>query len=232
VEPEEPNPYTPPESVTAPASQAAVPPPPGANAVAFDTSRPFPRVCLKCAAPPPLTSRHERMSVGAASKASGALGGVFAATLMSTRRVAPDLFWPLLLIGLVVVIGVAAVMQKKAHVVELALPLCEGCNDRWTRGIGLRRWILLVLGVSMATMLLGVAADAMGLVVLGGILFVADIVVAFATGLAKRFIGAVGIDGTVVHLTGVAPEAATAPLPRKRKKKKRSALDAPAELDA
>lgn len=166
----------------------------------------IPRVCLKCAATRGIVRRRETFTVGTSGAAYGAAGGLAGAVVVSTVRHDPESFLP---VAALLVAGVGVIawsIQKRATKVTIAVPLCEDCDRRWSRGLSLRRLLVVVLAASGLAALTGLVAWP-PLVALGAAGFAGAIAVALVARLPNRFLGASRMTSTILHITGVAPEA-------------------------
>jgi len=166
----------------------------------------IPRVCLKCAATHGIVRRRETFTVGTSGAAYGAVGGLAGAVVVSLVRQDPESFLPVALL-LAVGLGVIAwSIQRRATKVTIAVPLCADCDRRWSRGVSLRKGLVAVLAGSSLVGLVGLAGVP-ALTGLGGVGFVSAIAIALVARLPNRFLGASRMTSTILHITGVAPEA-------------------------
>lgn len=170
-----------------------------------DVEKNIPSVCLKCASRETITRRDTRLAVGTGGRAMGALGGVGGAIIANVSRNDPSLFLPLVLgaLGVVAVIGLIA--HYRTTRVDLSLPLCSSCRDRWDDGERFRSWLLAGIAVSGGALVFGKWIESGAVMVLGGLVFGATIVAAIPLRLPKRFLTVPRADGTYLYLNGVDP---------------------------
>jgi hypothetical protein len=195
-----PNPYAPP---------ASAPPVPARRAMGagptwvVDADRKIPPVCLKCGTTEGISRRQERFTVSPAARGVGVTGGAAGAVVANATRHDSDLLLPLIaVIGAVLGI-VVWILNTTAKRVELALPLCAACSDRWKTGVVIRRWLLFALGVAAVCLIGGLASHSVPMGVAGGVALFVMIAVAIAAKLPARFVGVQRIEGRVATLTGV-----------------------------
>lgn len=175
-----------------------------------DAEKKLPAICLKCAARKKIIRRSERLTTATASQGLGAVGGVCGA--MVARTLKDDALLGALVLGGSIAASIAVGYALNAHApkVELALPLCRGCDERWSAGIHIRHGILGGLGLSMLAFAYGFFGHDTDGYIVGGGLIALPVIVALATGLRHRFVHAASIQGSQVVLRGVSVEAARA----------------------
>jgi hypothetical protein len=229
--PEPTNPYAAPRAAAAPAR------PTGdvRGLYAFDTARKQPPVCLKCAAEGDVVRRDERMGIArAAARGVGLFGGATGAVIANLARSEPELLLPALGGALGVTGLIAWVVHVRTPRVDLNLPLCPACNDRWDSGVRARTIVLALLAVCGlgAAVAYSVHELAGALVALAG--FVAVLFVAASLKLPSRFITARAQHGSVVYLAAVSPRLESVLEQRQaaRKARKAARAAAAAESDA
>ncbi|HEY1957423.1 MAG TPA: hypothetical protein VGH28_17510 [Polyangiaceae bacterium] len=175
-----------------------------------DAERGLPAICLKCGKRKHIVRRSERFIAASATQGlsfAGAAGGVMVARAMQDDALLGALVLGGSIAGAVVV---GLVVQSRAPKVQLAIPLCRECNERWRTGLRARYAILTALCAGGAAFAYGFFLhDAMGYVV-GGALFAAMIVAALAFRLRDRFVFASSIQGSRAVLKGVSDEARSA----------------------
>ena len=194
----------------------------GWSELVVDAERGLPAICLKCGARKHIVRRSERLIAATASQGYGAIGG--ACGVMVARAMRDDPMLGALVLGgsLVGAVVVGLVLQAHAPKVQLALPLCRECNERWRVGLRARYATLTALCAGGAALAYGFFAhDTMGYV-FGGALWAAMIVIALAFRLRDRFVYASNIRGSHAVLKGVSEEARAA-IEAKRLKRNRSA---------
>lgn len=197
------DPYAPPEHPATP------PPTPAAGAVPWKVSRTFPPVCLKCGGEA-ATTRHVRLGIGAKSTSLGALGGVFGAMIAQQLRHGGPLLLPIVFVAIAVVGAIAYAVHRRTVHVELDLPLCGRHDDEWTEGANLGRRLVAGLVIAAVSVVAGAMFDVAFLLGVGVVGFLGLIVAVFVLRPARRYVSATALVDDVVHLAGVAPEAALA----------------------
>jgi len=198
--------------------------------VVVDMRERIPKVCLKCGATKSIVRRVEVLTVASQNAATMGMGmGAVGATVAAIARNNRDAAIPVVLAAIAGVTVFAVVMHRGAEKVELELPLCETCNARWDTAKRLQPAFLG--GMLIAGLLCLVAWTTDGqrsLLYAGGILFALLIVVALALRPADRLIGASRVEGPMVTLTRIGPDAATkiaAKLEKRRAKSSESGDD-------
>lgn len=194
-----PSPYAPPRAES-----------PAVGVVSVAIKDPIPLVCLKCGATKDIAPRPETMTIVTRRTRLVALGlalvgGVVVATVQSLEvRIG-------VLVGVVVAarvmrMGVRPTLPK----VDLGLPLCPSCNERWTIGMRRRRIFRALTFVCLVLMLACMALAAP----LVGLLFISSSM-AFAIAnllvrIRSRVVVATALKDDVVTLSLVHPDAVAA----------------------
>lgn len=132
---------------------------------------------------------------------------------------------PVVLVVGIAVVAFALYSNNTARRVDVALPLCAACDERWSKAKAVRPFFLGAVIVSVVVLLAGVGTEGKKLVVGGGALFVAICVYAIVTRPAARFVTATSAEGSRVTLAQVSERAvelirAGGPLRKKKKKRK------------
>lgn len=212
----------------APPKHAATPPPAGPpGTVPWSVARPLPAVCLKCGADEALTTRHVRLGIGATSTSLGALGGVFGAMIAQQLRGSGALLLPIVVVGVAVMGGIAYFVHQRTVHVELDLPLCKRHDAEWDEGLSFGRRLLGALVLAGLAVGAGALFDVAFLLGVGIVGFLGTIVAAWVLRPGRRYVSATALADDVVHLAGVAPEAAEVLAKAARKKAKKPRPEAP-----
>ena len=201
-------PDDPQNAYAAPQALAPLPPPAGAGVVlVVDVDKKIPRCCLKCAATKNVVRRQQDFAISPAARGLGYGGGAVGAAIAAAARNAPSLLVPLL-VGAVFVIGIVAwIFHATATRVHVSLPLCRPCDERWRRGVGIRRVVVTAIAVIGAVAAFGLATHAKPLLVAALVAFVATLVAAVIAKLPPRLVGVQRIDGSFATLTNVSRAA-------------------------
>jgi hypothetical protein len=179
--------------------------------VDVDVTKPLPSVCLKCGGKKDVSPRPETLHILTARArvivVVLVLFAIAAFTLFESLELRVAVFVGVVVAGRVVRMGAGPVMPK----VDVGLPLCVSCDDRWTSGMKRRRvYRALILGL-VALLLVSVALSESPVV---GLLFfppILGLVVANALlRLRSRLVVATALSGDVVTLSGVSAEAVAA----------------------
>ena len=167
-------------------------------------------VCLKCAATKDVAPRQEKLQVVPPRVRYIAVGVMSA--LGASMAFVESVALRMAFIGAVFVgarllrVGLVRAYPK----VDIGLPLCPTCNDRWTTGMRRRkifRWLALACVVGM------LACLALGAPVVGMLFLFPGVAFTIATALVRirsRVITAIGRKDDVVTLALVHPDAVAA----------------------
>jgi hypothetical protein len=203
------------------------------TSIAVDLEERLPRVCFKCAATHEIVRRPEVLTVTSQSARNmGMVGGAIGAGAASIMRNSKELLVPLLGVLAVGLVIFSVYTNKTARRVEVAIPLCVACDQRWSKAKGARPFFLVAFIASALAVLLGMASENKALLIGGGVLFFAVCIYAVVTKPAAAFVGATWAEGSRVVLAMV-NERTVAMIRNgevpKRKKKKASRESAPNE---
>ena len=191
----------------------------------FNLDERLPRVCFKCAATNDILRRPEVLTVASqTARNMGMVGGAMGAVTASIMRNNKDLLLPLLGV-LGVGIGIFAVYTNNtAQRVEVAIPLCPACDERWTKAKAARPFFLGAFIATALAVLLGMASENKPLLIGGGLLFFAVCIYAVVTKPAAAYVGATWAEGSRVILTMMNERAVSmirnGEVPKRKKKKK------------
>lgn len=191
----------------------------------FNLDERLPRVCFKCAATNDILRRPEVLTVASqTARNMGMAGGAMGAVTASIMRNNKDLLLPLLGV-LGVGIGIFAVYTNNtAQRVEVAIPLCPACDERWTKAKAARPFFLGAFIATALAVLLGMASENKPLLIGGGLLFFAVCIYAVVTKPAAAYVGATWAEGSRVILTMMNERAVSmirnGEVPKRKKKKK------------
>ena len=191
----------------------------------FNLDERLPRVCFKCAATNDILRRPEVLTVASqTARNMGMVGGAMGAVTASIMRNNKDLLLPLLGV-LGVGIGIFAVYTNNtAQRVEVAIPLCPACDERWTKAKAARPFFLGAFVATALAVLLGMASENKPLLIGGGLLFFAVCIYAVVTKPAAAYVGATWAEGSRVILTMMNERAVSmirnGEVPKRKKKKK------------
>ena len=195
------------------------------TSIAVDLDQRLPRVCLKCAATDEIVRRPEVLNVVSQSARNmGMVGGVLGAVVASTMRNDKDLLIPLL-----VVLGVGLAIfsffaNKNARKVDIAIPLCPKCDERWSKAKAARPFFLAAFAGTTLGLVLGMVTESKPLLVGAGVLFVAAMIYAVVTKPAAAFVGATWAEGSKVVLSMVNERTVAmirnGEVPKRKKKQK------------
>lgn len=183
----------------------------GVGGVVVDMRERIPKVCLKCGATKSIVRRVEILTVASQNAATMGMGmGAVGATVAAIARNNRDAAIPVVLAAIAGVTVFAVVMHRGAEKVELELPLCETCNARWDQAKRMQPAVLASIGVAGLLCLVGATTDGQrNLLYAGAAVFALVVVVALALRPGHRLIGASRVEGPMVTLTQISPEAAT-----------------------
>jgi len=177
------------------------------STLVVDADKRLPAICLKCGAHKHIVRRNERLVAATAAQGLGAVGGVCGVMVARAMREDPVAGAFALAASLAGSLVVGYVVHRQAPKVDLALPLCRACNERWTNGVSARRIMLAILCAAFAAFAYGfLARDVFGYVV-GGVAMGVAVFVAIVARLRDRFIAATDIRGTRVVLSRVSDDA-------------------------
>ena len=191
----------------------------------FNLDERLPRVCFKCAATNEIVRRPEVLTVASqTARNMGMVGGAMGAVTASIMRNNKELLVPLLGVLGVGVAIFAVYTNNTAQRVEVAIPLCPGCDERWTKAKAARPFFLAAFIVSALAVLLGMASENKPLLIGGGGLFFAVCIYAVITKPAAAYVGATWAEGSRVILTMMSERAVamikSGEVPKRKKKKK------------
>ena len=169
----------------------------------------FPR-SLKCGTRKDIVRRDERLVAATSSQGLGAVGGVIGVMVARAMRENPVAGACVLAASLAGSLAVGWVVHRRAPKVDLSIPLCRACSDRWNAGVNVRRAILAITCFAACAFAYGFFAHDTTAYVVGGVLLVAIFALALAFRLRDRFVFASAIRGSRAVLGGVSDEARAA----------------------
>lgn len=172
-----------------------------------DPKSPLPPVCLKCAAKTDVAPRNEALQVVTRRVRFLALGIGAAAGLSMVVIESIQIRAAAIIFLFVAARGIQAILRRVFPKVELGLPLCRTCNERWTVGMR-RRKIYRALSFASASVMLGLFA--LGMPFIGILFFFPSLGFLVANALIRirsRVIVATDRRGDVVTLSLVHPDA-------------------------
>lgn len=196
----------------------------GVGGVVVDMRERIPKVCLKCGATKSIVRRVEILTVASQNAATMGMGmGAVGATVAAIARNNRDAAIPVVLAAIAGVTVFAVVMHRGAEKVELELPLCETCNARWNSAKRVQPAFLAGVVIAGLLCLVGWTTDGQrALLYAGAIVFALVIVAALALRPGHRLVGASRVEGPMVTLTQISPEAATKIAARLEKRRAKS----------
>jgi hypothetical protein len=184
----------------------------------------LPRLCFKCASTDDIVRRPEILAVASQSARNmGMVGGAIGAIAASVMRNNRALLLPLLGVLGVGIAIFSVYTSKTAQRVEVAIPLCQACDERWTKAKAARPFFLAALIASALGVLLGLASEKRELLIGGGVLFFGVGIYAILTKPAAAYVGATWAEGSCVVLTMLSERAVamirSGEVPKRKKKK-------------
>jgi hypothetical protein len=194
------------------------------RSIAVDLDKRLPRVCFKCAATENLVRRPEVLMVTSQSaRNTGMVGGAMGAVVASMMRNSKELLVPLLAVLGVAVVVFSVYTSKTARRVDVAIPLCASCDERWSKAKAARPFLLAALIASALGLLLGMASESKGLLIGAGALFFALCVYAVVAKPAAAYVGATWWEGSRLVLSQVNERTVAmiknGEVPKRKKKK-------------
>lgn len=181
----------------------------------------IPKVCLKCGAKKNVVRRDQTYVVGILGRGGPWVGaGIGAGMAAGLRQIFRGdhalIALAIGVISLVVVVGALAVYAASRKIV-LALPLCEEHDAHFELARRRRPIVLAAVGVGLAAALAGMAAEIVGVVLLGILIVVVAAIAARSTRMHEAFVPAAHVSNEHV-LLHIDPELARDIAERARKR--------------
>jgi hypothetical protein len=202
------------------------------TSIPIDLDKPLPRVCFKCSVTSGITRRSEILAVTSNNARNmGMIGGAIGAGIASMLRKNNELVVPMLGVLAVGVALFTVYTTKTVRRVELAIPLCSPCDERWSKAKSAHPFFVAAFIGSALALLLGLVSESKGLMIAAGVLFFSVCVYAIVTKPVAAYVGAVPLDDSRIILTQVNERTVAmirnGEVPKRKKKSKPSPVSEP-----